>query len=169
MRGMKCITFANDAYVPMVNEYLIPSIKEFELVWIKPDFEQESLFGTKNFHKIVQKKSITILGEMQKMADNEVFMYVDGDVMFFGLTPQMAMEDLGDAERLSRENEQRLMEYARKHNKRVPMAPQTSRQSQDEPVRNGRDAIPYNLSELDKDILREWYDETDNRDHRDRH
>lgn len=59
-------------------------------------------------------------------------------------------------------NEKMLMEYARKHNKRIPLSPQSSREM-DEPVKNGRDAIPYNLSELDKDILREWYDETDNR------
>lgn len=67
------------------------------------------------------------------------------------------------AEQQILDNEKMLMEYARKHNKRIPLSPQSSRHMEDEPVRNGRDAIPFNLSELDKDILREWYDETDNR------
>jgi hypothetical protein len=58
------------------------------------------------------------------------------------------------------------MEYAQKHNKRFPAPPvMSSANLKDQPIRNDSgDAIPYNLSELDKAVLRVWYEKTDNRD-----
>lgn len=79
------------------------------------------------------------------------------------LTEEKEHREQLEAERQMKENEQRLMEYARKHNKRMPIGPHSTREMEDQPVQNARDAVPYNLSELDKDILRAWYDDSDNR------
>lgn len=62
------------------------------------------------------------------------------------------------------EKERLLMEYARKHNKRFP-SPRihTTRELKELPVQGARDAIPYGLDEADKEILKMWYENSDNR------
>lgn len=68
-------------------------------------------------------------------------------------------------EKAREENEKRLMEYARKHNKRFP-APRvmSSNELRDRPIEGVTDCVPYGLSDMDKEILKEFYQKTDNRD-----
>lgn len=80
------------------------------------------------------------------------------------LTAEKEAQEEKAAEEARQEKEKMLMEYARKHNKRFP-SPRvhTTRELEEVPVQNARDAIPYGLDEGDKEILRMWYDDSDNR------
>lgn len=71
-----------------------------------------------------------------------------------------------EQERLREENEKQLREYALRHNKKYAPPPQMHNTNEwiGQPVTNAKDAIPYNLSETDKAILRMYYDKSDNRE-----
>lgn len=59
----------------------------------------------------------------------------------------------------SAENERLLIEYAQKHNKRIPAgAIQSGRDAYDRPVKSDGDLVPYNLNEREKKILQLFYD-----------
>ncbi len=81
------------------------------------------------------------------------------------LTAEKEHREEVEAEKAREENEKMLMEYARKHNKRFP-APRamTSNELRDRPVEGVTDCVPYGLSDMDKEILKEFYQKTDNRD-----
>ncbi len=56
------------------------------------------------------------------------------------------------------ENERQLVEYAKKHNKRIPAGRiQSGRDAYDRPVISDGDLVPFKLSPRDKAILDEFY------------
>jgi hypothetical protein len=56
-----------------------------------------------------------------------------------------------------KEKETMLIEYARKHNKRHPEPIMSNKNVDDKFVTNGTDLIPYEISEIEREILREFY------------
>lgn len=52
------------------------------------------------------------------------------------------------------ENERLLIEYAQKHNKRIPAEIINGRDAMYRPVQSGNELIPYNLTEREKTILK---------------
>jgi hypothetical protein len=57
------------------------------------------------------------------------------------------------------ENERLLVEYAKRHNKKLPAgAIQNGRDAMDQPVHSDGDLVPYNLNEREKKILQLFYD-----------
>lgn len=69
---------------------------------------------------------------------------------------QIMREEKEDKQREQRDRE--LIDYAKSKRIVQPPAPiQSSLLHEDEPVRGGSDAVPYGLSPLDKEILREFY------------
>jgi hypothetical protein len=69
-----------------------------------------------------------------------------------------------EAEQRVKDNEKRLMEYASKHNKRYPLTAHTTNELGDMPVKGVTDCIPYNLTEVQKETLRFFYENSDNRE-----
>lgn len=70
-----------------------------------------------------------------------------------------------ELEKIREEKERMLAEYARKHNKLYsPPKFHSTNELRDQPIRNAKDCIPFNLSETDKAILQMYYDKSDNRE-----
>ena len=63
-----------------------------------------------------------------------------------------------EGERVREERERMLMEYAKARDKKLS-APRihTSRELEELPIKGGQDAIPYGLSNGEKEILELWY------------
>jgi hypothetical protein len=58
----------------------------------------------------------------------------------------------------SAEAERLLVEYAKKHHKRIPDGGiWSSRETQDRPINSGGELIPFGISEAEKQILRDFY------------
>jgi hypothetical protein len=56
------------------------------------------------------------------------------------------------------ENERRLVEYAKAHEKRLPAGDFVNgRDAQDRPVRTDGDLVPFNLSATDRALLDDFY------------
>jgi len=63
-----------------------------------------------------------------------------------------------DEEKAREERDRLLIEYARKHNKRLlESSVFSSRELADKPIKIGGDLIPFNLSSTEKEILRQFY------------
>ena len=62
-------------------------------------------------------------------------------------------------EKLRAEKEKLLVEYAIKHNKRQPTGGVwNGREAQDKPINSGGELIPFGISDVEKQILRDFYD-----------
>jgi len=94
---MILLTYSTTGYNPMVEKYLLPSAGAFEVVRVTPD-HPVAHWDTMLFDSICGGK-VTAINEMaSQLADGEVFVYCDGDVGFFGLTPEIVLHDLGEAD-----------------------------------------------------------------------
>lgn len=59
----------------------------------------------------------------------------------------------------SAENERRLIEYAKAKGKRLPTGGVwNGREAQDKPINSGGELIPFGISDVEKQILRDFYD-----------
>ena len=57
------------------------------------------------------------------------------------------------------ETERLLVEYAKKHGKRTPAGGiWSSREAHDKPINSGGELIPFGISDVEKQILRDFYD-----------
>ena len=62
-------------------------------------------------------------------------------------------------EKLRAESDKLLVEYAIKHNKRQPTGGVwSSREAHDKPINSGGELIPFGISDVEKQILRDFYD-----------
>lgn len=62
-------------------------------------------------------------------------------------------------EKLRAENERLLVEYAKKHGKRMPAEIRNGRDAVDAPIHGGDgDLVPYNLTERERKVLQLFYD-----------
>ena len=69
-------------------------------------------------------------------------------------------EKLAEKEEKQRlENERMLVEYAKKHDKRMPAEMLNGRDAVDGPIRGGDgDLVPFNLTERERKVLQLFYD-----------
>lgn len=95
---MLCLLYANAGYDGMVNEYFLPSSHAFAIKRVGHAVEKACNYASVGFRKICNDKPKVILDLMLALPLGEVFLYADGDVVLFGLTPEMLLEDMGDAE-----------------------------------------------------------------------
>ena len=72
---------------------------------------------------------------------------------------EKAQEEAEKKEKTRAEADQLLVEYAKRHNKRVPTGGVwNGRQAQDRPINSGGELIPFGISDAEKQILRDFYD-----------
>ena len=63
-----------------------------------------------------------------------------------------------DEEKARDERDKMLIDYARKHNKRLfEPGVFSSRELADKPIKSGGELIPMNLSSAEKELLRQFY------------
>ena len=94
---MILLTYATTGYSEMVEKHLLPSAANFKVVRIKRP-HPVAIWNTEMFVSICVEKAVCILEMAEQLDDGEVFIYCDGDVKLFGLTPEMVLRDLGDAD-----------------------------------------------------------------------
>jgi hypothetical protein len=91
---MILLTYAATGYNPMVEKYLLPSALAFEVVRIKHQYPVSN-WDTESFNVMCRHKITAIVEMINKLDDGEVFVYCDGDIELFGLTPEIILSDLG--------------------------------------------------------------------------